>query len=59
MQKVEQVQISSTGTGMVRLMFNGRVVGFVADFNYARHRAKELERDLSRLQKIAQQGASL
>ncbi len=57
MQKVERVQIYGTGKGMVRLMFNGHVVGFVADFNFAHHRAKELERDVSRLQQITQKGA--
>ena len=57
MQKTERIQMFATGKGMVRLMFNGRVVSFVADFNFAHHRAKELERDVSRLQQITQKGA--
>ncbi len=57
MQKTERIQMFATGKGMVRLMFNGRVVGFVADFNAAINRAKELERDVSRLQQLTQKGA--
>lgn len=56
MQKTECVQIHAAQSGMVRLLFKGRVVGFVADIKFARHRANELERDLSRLQLLTQRG---
>lgn len=56
MQKAECVQIHAAKSGMVRLMFNGRVVGFVADIKFARQRANELERDVSRLYQLTQRG---
>ncbi|MFT0211803.1 hypothetical protein VQ643_04200 [Pseudomonas sp. F1_0610] len=59
MQNTNKVQVLIRGKGMVRLMFNGRCVGLVSDPAFAHIRAKELETDIPRLQRIQQnqQGA--
>lgn len=41
-----QVQVWAAGKGMIRLLFNGKVVGFAADWRAARVKQQILESQL-------------
>lgn len=43
MKTSSQVQIWSSGKGMIRLLLGGLVVGFASDYKFAQTRQRELE----------------
>lgn len=46
MKTSSQVQIWSSGKGMIRLLLGGLVVGFASDYKFAQTRQRELEQQL-------------